>query len=66
MQIAMLPALVMLVGFLREGRKPGAHHMPRGSRVVTCMVFPALAFACVWGQWIMAEGILVAGGAIPE
>jgi hypothetical protein len=65
MQIAMLPAPAVLVGFLRSGRKPDAHQMGKGSRIATYILTPAIAVGCAWGQWIMAEGILIAGGALP-
>lgn len=65
MQVAMLPAPAVLVGFLRSGRKPDAFQMGKGSRIATYILIPAVAIGCAWGQWIMAEGILIAGGALP-
>jgi hypothetical protein len=62
MQIAMLPILVVLFGFWRSGKKPGAHHMGRASRVAYYILAPAIIVACVVGQWVMAQAILTAGG----
>ena len=61
----MFPAPAMLVGFLRSGRKPDAYQMGKGSRIATYILIPAVAIGLAWGQWIMAEGILIAGGALP-
>ncbi len=60
--IAMLPALVVLVGFWRSGRKPNAHHMRSGSRVGLYVIGTAVIVACVVFQWNFAEAILTEGG----
>ena len=60
--IAMLPALIVLLGFWRSGKKPDAHHMRKGSRVGMYIVGSAIVAACVFFQWQFAEAILVQGG----
>lgn len=65
MQIAMLPALVVLFGFWRAGRKPDAHQMGKGSRGGLYVLGTAIVVAAVVGQWVMASGILVTGGYFP-
>ncbi|MEC5193520.1 hypothetical protein RCH17_003832 [Arthrobacter sp. MP_M7] len=62
MQIAMIPCLLVLIGLWRAGRKPDAHHMGKGGRVGVYIFGSAMILACVVGQWVMASGILVAGG----
>ncbi|MHA7207787.1 hypothetical protein [Arthrobacter sp. MDT1-65] len=62
MQIALLPALVLLVRIWWDGKKPDAHHMRKGSRVGAYIVCGALIGACVVLQWNFAESILEAGG----
>jgi hypothetical protein len=62
MQIAMLPCLLLLIRIWWDGRRPDAHHMRKGSRVGAYIFGGGLIGACVFGQWIMARGILVAGG----
>jgi hypothetical protein len=66
MQIAMLPCLVVLFGFWRSGKKPDAHHMGKKTRIAYYILAPAIIMACVVGQWVMASGILIAGGYFPE
>jgi hypothetical protein len=65
MQIAVLPALVVLFGFWRAGRKSDAHRMGTGSRGGLYVLGTAIVFAAVVGQWVMANGILIAGGYFP-
>lgn len=65
MQIALLPALVVLFGFYRSGRKPDAHHMGKGSRGVTYIVGTGMIVACVFFQVIFAESILTESGYFP-
>lgn len=62
MQIAMLPCLVVLFGLWRASRKSDAHHMRKGSRVGAYILGTAMILACAVGQWVMASGILIAGG----
>ena len=62
MPIAMLPCLALLFGLWRSGRKPDAHHMGKGSRIAYYILAPALIVGCVWGQWVIGESILTAGG----
>lgn len=62
MQIALLPALVLLVRIWWDGRRPDAHHMRKGSRVGAYILCGGLLGASVFCQWIMARGILAAGG----
>ncbi|GAA3274190.1 hypothetical protein [Paenarthrobacter aurescens] len=62
MQIAMLPCPVVLIGFWRSGKKTDAHHMGKGSRIGLYILGTAIVVACVVGQWVMASGILTAGG----
>jgi hypothetical protein len=66
MQIAMLPALVVLFGLWRAGRKPDSHEMRAGSRIGVYTLGTALIVGCVVSQWVMAIGILIAGGYFPE
>lgn len=63
--IAMLPCLLVLLGFWRSGKKPDAHHMGKGSRIGYFILAPAIIIACVFGQWILAEAILIEGGFLP-
>lgn len=65
MQIAMLPGLIILFGLWRSARKPDAHHMRKGSRVVAYITGMGMILACAVGQWVMASGILIAGGYFP-
>lgn len=62
MQIAMLPSLGLLLRMWWSGKKPDAHHMGKGSRVVAYITSGVLLAACVGGQSVMARGILEAGG----
>jgi hypothetical protein len=62
MQIAMLPCLVVLFGFWRSGKKADAHHMGKASRIGLYILGTAIVVGCVVGQWVMASGILTAGG----
>jgi len=52
-QIAVLPALLVVFGLWRAGKKPDAHHMPKGSRVGVYILGAATVLGCVFGQWIM-------------
>jgi hypothetical protein len=65
MQIAMLVGLLLLVGLWRASKKPGAHHMRKGSRVGAYILGTAMILACAVCQWVMARGILIAGGYFP-
>jgi hypothetical protein len=65
MQIAMLPALVVIVGVWRSVRKPDSHEMNRASRVVSYALGTPLVLGGILGQWIMGHSILVAGGYLP-
>jgi hypothetical protein len=60
--IAMLPALVVLFGMWRAGRKPDAHHMRKGSRVGSYILGTVIIAVCVFFQGAFAQGILVEGG----
>lgn len=62
MQIAMLPCLLLLIRIWWDGRRPDAHHMRKGSRIGAYIFCGGLIGAGVFGQWIMARGILEAGG----
>jgi hypothetical protein len=62
MQIAMLPMLLVLLGFWRSGKKPDAHHMGKGSRAAYYILAPAIIIACGVGQWVMGQAILTNGG----
>ncbi len=62
MQIAMLAGLVLLFGIWRAARKADAHHMRKGSRVGAYIFGTAMILACAVSQWVMASGILIAGG----
>lgn len=62
MQIAMLPCLLVLFGLWRSGRKPDAHQMTKGGRIGLYIFGTAMVLACAVGQWVMANGILIAGG----
>jgi hypothetical protein len=63
MQIAMLPIPLTLIGLVRDGRKPDSHHMRQGSRVATYIMVGGWVALCIWGQSVMAQSILEAGGA---
>lgn len=65
MQIAMLPGLVVLFGLWRSARKPDAHHMGKGSRVVSYITGMVIILGCAAGQCVMASGILIAGEYFP-
>jgi hypothetical protein len=65
MQVAMIPALAVLVGFWISGRKPDAHKMNRTSRGVAYVTGTIIFLGCVAGQAILAHGVLVAGGFLP-
>ena len=60
--IALLPALVVLFGFWRSGKKPDAHHMRKGSRVGAYILGTGIIIGCVFFQWKFAEALLKAGG----
>lgn len=62
MQIALLPALVVLVSFWFSGRKSDAHEMNKTSRVVAYITGTVIFLGCVIGQGILAHGVLLAGG----
>lgn len=62
MQVAMIPAMVVLVGFWISGRKSDAHEMNKTSRVVAYIMGTVIFLGCVIGQSIMAHGVLLAGG----
>jgi hypothetical protein len=65
MQIAMLPCLIVLFGLWRSGKKPDAHHMGKGGRIAVYIFGTAMILACAIAQWVMASGILSAGGFFP-
>jgi MFS family permease len=62
MQIAMIPAVLVLVSFWFSGRKPDAHEMNKTSRVVAYIMSTAIFLGCVIGQGVLAHGVLLAGG----
>ncbi len=62
MQIAMIPCPLVLIGLRRSGRKPDAHQMTKSGRTGLYVLGTAMISACVIGQWVMASGILEAGG----
>lgn len=64
MQIAMSPILIVLFMSIRGLRKPGAHHMLRGSRVGTYILGSTIVSACIIGQSVLARSILVEGGYV--
>lgn len=65
MQIAMLPALVVVVGIWRSVRKADSHEMNRASRVVSYVLGTPMVLGGILGQWIMGHSILMAGGYLP-
>lgn len=62
MQIALLPCVLVLLGLWRSGRKPDAHEMTKAGRIGVYTFGTAMIAGCAWGQWIMGEAILTAGG----
>ncbi|MBP3042944.1 hypothetical protein KKR91_07995 [Arthrobacter jiangjiafuii] len=56
--VAMLVVLVVLFLFWRGGKKPDAHHMGKGGRIVLYILGPAIVVGCVAGQLVMAQSIL--------
>jgi hypothetical protein len=60
--IALLPCPLVLFGFWLSGEQPAAHHMGKGSRIGYYILAPAIIVACVWGEWILAEAILIEAG----
>lgn len=62
MQIAMLPCPLLLIRVWWDGKRPDAHHMRKGSRVGAYILCSGLIGAAIAGQWVMARGILEAGG----
>ncbi|MBP3036568.1 hypothetical protein J2M53_09930 [Arthrobacter sp. zg-ZUI100] len=58
MPVAMLVTLVALFLFWRGGKKPDAHHMGKGGRIVLYILGPAIVVGCVAGQLVMAQSIL--------
>ncbi|MEG9250255.1 hypothetical protein V6S67_19360 [Arthrobacter sp. Soc17.1.1.1] len=62
MQIAMIPCPLVLIGLWRSGRKPDAHQMTKVGRTGLYILGSAMISACAIGQWVMASGILIAGG----
>lgn len=65
MQVAMIPALAVLVGFFISGRRPDAHKMNKTSRGFAYVTGTIIFLGCVAGQGILAHGVLVAGGYFP-
>ena len=64
MPIAMLPILVVLIGFLRTASKPDAHIMGRGSSIAMFIFGAVLFVGGIAAQWVFARGILIEGGAL--
>lgn len=65
MQMAMLPALVVIVGIWRSVRKADSYEMNKASRVVSYVLGTPMVLGGILGQWIMGQSILVAGGYLP-
>ncbi|WP_394251282.1 hypothetical protein [Arthrobacter pityocampae] len=60
--VALIPALIVLFGFWRSGKKSDSHHMRKGSRVGMYIAGGTIVLACVFFQWRFAEAILIEGG----
>lgn len=65
MQMAMSPILIVLFTSWRGTRKPDAHHMPKGSRMVTYILGTSIVATCIIDQFLFARLILIEGGYIP-
>lgn len=63
--VAMLVVVLVLVLFWRGGKKPDAHHMGKGGRILLYILGPAIVVGCVAGQLVMAQSIL-AGAVLPS
>ena len=66
MQIAMLPALVVIVCIWRSVRKADSYEMNKASRVVSYALGTPMVLGGILGQCIMGQSILVAGGYLPS
>jgi hypothetical protein len=64
--IALFACPLVLFGFWLSGRQPTAHHMGKGSRIGYYILAPAIIAACVRGEWILAEAILIQAGFLQE
>jgi hypothetical protein len=68
MQITLALPLIGIV-FLgprgRRRRKPGDHHMRKGSRVALYILGTSMVLLLVWGQWVIAGQILDEGFTAP-
>ncbi|MBD7993838.1 hypothetical protein H9639_00775 [Arthrobacter sp. Sa2CUA1] len=65
MPIAVSPAPIGLFVLWRQGRKPDAHHMRKGSRIGVYTFGTLVVGGIVYTQWILVEALLIEGGALP-
>lgn len=66
MQIALLPVLVPISGMSRAVARPEKSPRTKAGRIRIYVLLVVFVTLHVFGQWIMAEEILVAGGYLPE
>lgn len=66
MQIAMMPVLVPILGIWRAAGRTEKHPRTTAGRLRAYILVVVFVSVCVIGQWIFAEGILVAGGYLPK
>lgn len=66
MPLAITGIPFLLVLMLRPSRSRRAHNMSKKKRIAYYLLQSAVFIAAVWGQWVMAELLMVEAGLLPE